>query len=404
MSLSSENQLQIKELELSSLIDTIRLISDNPSEADLYTIYRLSHQANTRIRKMALYVKDEDNWGFKTGFGTSYNYKNISLPEQLFESKVPNEILHTLQGFSEFDDVVATENQEKVLAYTFFGFTEDSSQGMPPDRDYLETLCQIIIVTLENKRMASRELERQSYHAQLEIAKEVQTLLFPKILPQTDKRYVAASYLPHHRVGGDYYDYIPLDNAGFLMCVADVSGKGIPAALLMSNFQAGLRLLAKQGRPLVEIVHELNGLVMNNAQGANFITAFFLEYDAQNECIRYINAGHNPPFAFIHQEWVRLEKGCTIVGGFDELPFMEEGILEDAKDFFVFCFTDGFIENYDEQDGDIFGEDRLLDFLKVHYLDNLPILHQKLIAKLEEFAGGNEYADDVTLLSCRVTS
>ena len=266
---------------------------------------------------------------------------------------------------------------------------------------FLETLCQIIIVNLENKKMASRELERQGYRAQLEIAHEVQTLLFPKTLPYNGQRQVHANYLPHHRVGGDYYDYLDFDDGSFLMCVADVSGKGVPAALLMSNFQAGLRLLAKQRHSLSDIVTELNSLVMANAQGANFITAFFLLYDAPSKTIRYINAGHNPPFIFVKNEWRRMEEGTTIVGGFDELPFLEEGEIQDVMEFFVFTFTDGFIENYDEEDG-IFGEDRLLEFLKDHHQLALPQLHQQLIDKLQEFAGGNEYADDVTLLSCRV--
>ncbi len=403
MSNRIENRLHIKELELKSLIDTIRLINSNASEEDLYRIYKFSLHAAPRITKMALYVLDEQ-WVYKTGFGFTHNYQNLALPESLLSSSKPNDLLSSLPSFQEFDQVLAVEHQQKILAYSFFGFDKDIPANDPQtDMAFLETLCQIIIVTLENKRMSSREVERQSYKAQLEIAHEVQTLLFPKSLPDKPNQEVHANYLPHHRVGGDYYDYLDFEDGSFLMCVADVSGKGVPAALLMSNFQAGLRLLSKQQHALTNIVIELNSLVMNNAQGANFITAFFLWYDAPNQSIRYINAGHNPPFIFVQEEWRRLEEGTTIVGGFDELPFLEEGIIEDVDEFFVFCFTDGFIENYDEEGG-IFGEDRLLEFLKEHYELPLSELHNLLIHKLQEFAGGNEYADDVTLLSCRLLS
>lgn len=400
MPTSIETQLYIKELELNSLIDTIKLINTNASDKDLYRIYKFSLHGMPLISKMLLYVLEED-WVYKTSFNTTYDYKNILIAEEILgedKSAALSEVMY----FSEFDQVIPIRHHGKVIAYTFFGLNKDADQGDAAiDLEFLEVLCQIIIANIEDKKIASREMERQGYRAQLEIAHEVQTLLFPKTLPYSNRRQVYANYLPHHRVGGDYYDYIDLDDGSFLMCVADVSGKGVPAALLMSNFQAGLRLLAKQRHSLTTIIEELNALVMDNAQGANFITAFFLLYDAPSKTIRYINAGHNPPFIRVKEEWHRMEEGTTIIGGFDELPFLTEGAIEQADQFFVFTFTDGFIENYDESNG-IFGEDRLLDFLKEYYTLELPELHQKLIDELQQFAGGAAYADDVTLLSCRV--
>jgi sigma-B regulation protein RsbU (phosphoserine phosphatase) len=391
---SAEHKLYIKEYELKSLIDAIRLTNLNQSKEELFRIYELTLHAHPHIEKMALYVFTGNAWRYQVGFGTAHDYRTTLMPPEFASDPSPAQLLPAMPPFHEFDAAIPSKQQGQPTAFTFLGFkAQAETEGMDPE--FLETFCQIIMVTWENKRM-------QQYRSQFEVAYDVQALLFPKSLPYTPQRKAMASYLPHHRVGGDYYDYISFQDGSFLMCVADVSGKGVPAALLMSNFQSGLRLLAKQRQPLLRIVEELNWLVMSNAQGEHFITAFFLLYEAPERRIRYVNAGHNPPFAHIGGQWLRLHLGTTLIGGFDELPFMEEGVLEDVAEFFVFAFTDGFTENYNEQE-ELFGEDRLLEFLQEHTHLELPVLHEKLMQQLQRFAGSNEYADDVTLLSCKVS-
>jgi sigma-B regulation protein RsbU (phosphoserine phosphatase) len=103
---------------------------------------------------------------------------------------------------------------------------------------FIQALSNIIIVAIENKKLARKQLEQEAFRKELEIASDVQQFLFPDKLPNTERLKMEASYLPHDLVGGDYYDFIPINKNQFLLCVADVSGKGIPAALMMSNFQA----------------------------------------------------------------------------------------------------------------------------------------------------------------------
>ena len=117
-------------------------------------------------------------------------------------------------------------------------------------------------------------------------------------MPYNKRVKIKATYFPHDLIGGDYYDYIPVDKKRFIICIADVSGKGIPAALLMSNFQASLRTLIRQTNDLKEIVSELNHLTYENAQGEHFITFFIAMYDKSKHTLTYINAGHNPAFPF----------------------------------------------------------------------------------------------------------
>ena len=130
---------------------------------------------------------------------------------------------------------------------------------------------------------------------ELELASEMQSMLFPRKLPNDEKMDVDALYQAQHQVGGDYYDFIRLNENEVAFCIADVSGKGVSAALLMANFQANLRALFKTTSSLNEIVTDLNRLVNENAKGEKFVTLFIAKYNYITRFLTYINAGHNPP-------------------------------------------------------------------------------------------------------------
>jgi sigma-B regulation protein RsbU (phosphoserine phosphatase) len=215
---------------------------------------------------------------------------------------------------------------------------------------------------------------------------------------------VEASYLPHDRVGGDYYDYIPINKSQFLLCVADVSGKGIPAALMMSNFQASLRTLLRQTPNLTDIVEALNYQVLENAKGEKFITCFIGIYDISLKTLVYINCGHNPPILIDKKNGLQLlEDGSTVLGAVHPMPFVNEGFVPDIDDFLLFCYTDGVTETIDEKENE-FGLESLIKYFKEDGIfdKSLSNIHQDIIVDLDRFKGTNGYRDDITLLSCRI--
>ncbi len=402
MPLSLEEQLQMKDLELTALFETIRAINENASEVDLYKIYKFILRSKTNFSKLALYVKDLD-WECKTYFGTEHFYDEISLPRSVLEYTEISDLSDTLDldYFTEFDKIIPVKHKEVVLAFVFLGISNGLDNLEKLDLAFINALSNIIIVAIENKKFARKEQQQQDYNRQLDIAKNVQHLLFPKKLPNSTELKVEASYLPHHTIGGDYYDFLELSETSRLLCIADVSGKGIPAAILMSNFQAGLRVLAMKNKDLEEVVADLNKLIIQNSQGENFITAFFLLYDIESKTLSYVNAGHNPPFIFRDGKVKRLLAGTTVLGSFPELPFIETGIEENLDKFLVFSFTDGFTETYNEK-GEEFGEEDLEYFISNNLLLDPKTMHAKLIALLNTFKGRNAYADDITLLSLHV--
>lgn len=399
-----EYRLQVKEMELNALFETIQAINDNEPEDHLYRIYRFTLRSRQHIGRLALFVMDEDTemWECKSSFGIDGNGLIAELPASIKEIKEITDISGNegVSFLSQFDKVIPVNHKDATLAYVLIGKKQGKEIG---EVDFIEALSNIIIVAIENKKLARKQSRQEIIRRQMDIAKDVQVLLFPKKLPYTDRLKVAASYKPHHTVGGDYYDFIEIDEDRFILCIADVSGKGIPAAILMSNFQAALRTLVRKKTPLKEIIEELNHLIMQNARGENFITAFFLEYDFSTHIIHYVNAGHNPPFLFIgNGEPLFLEEGTTIIGCFDPLPMLQLPALK-ADNFLLFCFTDGFTETYNE-DNEEFGIQLLGDFIKKNLDLDQRELHTRLLSYLNTFRGNNAYADDITLLSCKVNN
>ncbi len=399
-----KKQIEKKELELNALLEITQAINSNVPEDSLYKIFNFTLRSNLNIKKLALFVYDEI-WSCKVSFGSTKNYYKVRLDERV--KMVKN--IHRMEefdncDFEEFDLVIPIAHKDETLALIFVGGL-DFHHGSHDDGEnikFIQALSNIIIVAIENKKLARKQLEQEAFRKELEIASDVQQFLFPDKLPNTERLKLEASYLPHDRVGGDYYDYIPINKNQFLICVADVSGKGIPAALMMSNFQASLHTLLRQTPNLKEIVEALNYQVLDSTKGEKFITFFGAVYDLSLKSMVYINSGHNPPILWDRKNGLRLlEDGSTVLGAMHPLPFINEGFIPDLDEFLLFCYTDGLTETINEE-GKEFGVDYLTDYFKNNHYKDLKTIHQDLIVALDGFKGRNSYRDDITLLSCRV--
>jgi phosphoserine phosphatase RsbU/P len=404
--LDIKKQFEIKELELNALLEITQAINSNLPEESLYKIYNFTLRSNLNIKKLALFVLD-DEWNCKACFGTDNQFTKSTL---LPEFKTIQDITHLKEfkecEFTEFDIVIPVTHKSDTLALVFVGGLDrnDIRYENEDGIRFIQALSNIIIVAIENKKLARKQLAQEAFRKELEIASDVQQFLFPETLPNTPTLKMEASYLPHDLVGGDYYDYIPINKNQFLICVADVSGKGIPAALMMSNFQASLRTLLRQTPNLTDIIEALNFQVLENTKGEKFITFFAAIYDIRLKTMVYVNAGHNPPILLDKKHGIRLlEDGSTVLGAMHPLPFINEGFVTNVDDFLLFCYTDGLIETINEA-GNEFGMQALLDYFNEDqtYRKDLKIIHQDLIVALDSFKGKNGYHDDITMLSCRV--
>lgn len=404
--LDLRKQFEIKELELNALLEITQAINSNLPEESLYKIYNFTLRSNLNIKKLALFVLDDD-WYCKAHFGTGHHYGRVKL---LPEFKTIQDITHLRDfkecEFTEFDIIIPVAHKGNTLALAFVGGLDkyDLSYENEDGIKFIQALSNIIIVAIENKKLARKQLEQEAFRKELEIASDVQQFLFPEKLPNTERLKVEASYLPHDMVGGDYYDYIPINKNQFLICVADVSGKGIPAALMMSNFQASLRTLVRLTPNLTDIVEALNYQVLENTKGEKFITFFAAIYDIRLKTMVYVNSGHNPPLLWDRKHGLRLlEDGSTVLGAMHPLPFLNEGFVTDLDDFLLFCYTDGLTETVNEE-GQQFGVESLMTYFNdpLTHTKSLKTIHQDLIVALDHFKERNGYNDDITILSCRV--
>ncbi|GAB3225784.1 SpoIIE family protein phosphatase [Hymenobacter seoulensis] len=405
--ITSEKRLFLKERELGALLEITQAINQDPTEASLYKIFQFTLLGQLNIRRLVLYVKEEGEWECMVSFGQGLvDFRKVALPEVIRENctQLPCP-LSSFEGLSaewEYLEIVIPVVQNgNVLAYVMVGNVHDDYASEEATK-FLQTLSNILIGAIENRRLARQRVAAAAMRKEIEIAQEVQTMLFPRTLPNDAAVAVHASYVPHSAVGGDYYDVVPLDADRFLFCVADVSGKGVAASLLMSNFQAGLRTLLRQKVDLATVVQELNNLIFRNAGGDKFITVFFGLYNKRTRVLQYVNAGHNDPLLIPDSGPVQLLKsGSIMLGVMDELPVLQVGEVVVEPRTTLLTYTDGLTEVFDSNH-DEFGEEGVLRVMYHNRYAPLTTVHKELLREINTFnQSGSGFADDITILSCR---
>jgi phosphoserine phosphatase RsbU/P len=400
-------QLEAKKLQLHWLLQITKAINhDYFKPKQLFDIYEHILNAQLKVGKLALFIKEE-KWTCSLLYGTDNNFENIELEkiiEELndFHNLEMDKALWVKNFRSSIRVVRKEDNKEYTLAYALIDDFKNSPIANKNELiKFIETITSLIVVANENKRIADEKVRQASIKRELELARQMQTMLFPISLPDTEEIEFHASYLPHQEVGGDYYDYIQLNPDEFVFCMADVSGKGIPAALLMSNFQANLHAHLSASTSLTDLITLLNEKVYKSAKGEKFITFFIARFNTKTKELHYVNAGHNPPF-LIHDKVVyMLNEGCTGLGMFEQLPFINPGKVYVPDNALLLCYTDGVTdtENDDERE---FGVERLREFLITNlHTARIETLHNTLISTLNTFRQSKAFTDDITLLSCR---
>lgn len=395
-------ELNVKKLQLHWLLQITKAINYNLPAAQLFEIYETVMRDQLKVQKLALYVH-ESKWHSMLSYGVNAETNEINLEERFSELNALQANNLRMPAWVEgFESIIPVYHNDKPLAYAFIGDLQHAEiSSMKEVLPFIHTITNIIVVAIENKRLTRDTIRQAQIQRELELAARMQNMLFPAHLPMINKLEVSPMYLPNQQVGGDYYDYIELNDEELLICLADVSGKGISAALLMSNFQANLNAHARFSPSLPELISVLNASVNKSAKGEKFITVFLAVLNTKTNMIRYINAGHNPPFIYQDESFTMLDKGTTGLGMFEELPFIHEGLACLKPRGILFCYTDGIVEQENLQ-GDIYGMERLMELIRTNGNGcTMMDLNRKVLDDFTGFRGNAESLDDVTLLSCR---
>ncbi len=393
---------QRKELELKALLEITQAINENKPSSVLLNIFKFTCLVHLNIRSMVLYVVEQKGYRQSIAHGIKAKVPDL-IPEEKVKDDKQSGALNIMvdegYSFSELETYLPVYHKDKMLAILFL---KKKDEIIELDLDFTQALTNILVVALENKRFAKRQLEQERLKKEIEIASNVQRMLFPSDLPQNGKLKAKVTYIPHSTVGGDYYDLIQKSEDETFFCIADVSGKGMPAALLMSNFQAALRTLLRSTSDLKMIVEQLNYTIFENTKGEKFITFFLGVYNYKTRELTYINAGHNPPILCWEGERrsEKLGAGTTILGAFEALPFLEIGKREYLKGFTIHLYTDGLTESFNEQ-GEEYGDERFEKYIKTQLCVDPEDFHLAFFEELSRFSNGVDRSDDITMMSLR---
>jgi phosphoserine phosphatase RsbU/P len=399
-----EYQLTLKDFKLNSLLDITSAITTNQEVDHLVRIFEFILREQLGFDKFVLFNKQE-NWNCLLKPGFKGKVKDIDVQRDLsrFKEITIIESSHSTI-INDFDIIVPIFHSDKPLAYLLLAGLEHKKMQMSEkmrDVGFIQTLTNIIVVAIENKRMARATIKQERLKKELEVAKEMQKLLFPSDLPSNKRMDISAKYKPRHEVGGDYYDFIPLGNEEYILCMADVSGKGISAALLMANFQATIRTIFRYQRfEMKFLMEELNRKVMTSAKGEKFITFFLAHYNADSRVLTYVNAGHNHPFITNGKKVEMLNQGSIGLGMMEELPFINIGKVELKPNTTLILYTDGIVE-LENSSENYFGLDRLVKMVHSYYPLKMEDLNNLIFSKLDEWRGALKLVDDTAIFSCR---
>ncbi|KEO72764.1 PP2C family protein-serine/threonine phosphatase [Anditalea andensis] len=398
---SESVKFQRKELELKALLEITQAINENKPESVLFNIFKFTCLIHLNVKAMVLYVGDQEGFRERIAHGVKEKIPALIPYVDVEDNKEIgklNLVMSEEYSFSELDFYVPVYHKDKMLAILLL--KKKDEHGL--DLDFPQALANILVVALENKRFARRQLEQERLKKEVEIASSVQRMLFPAVLPETQKLKAKVTYVPHSTVGGDYYDLIKKSEDELFFCIADVSGKGMPAALLMSNFQAALRTLLRSNSDLKMVVEQLNYTLFDNTKGERFITFFLGHYNYKTHELIYVNAGHNPPVLCWEgeQRVELLEAGTTILGAFEELPFLSVGKREHLSGFSFHLYTDGLTESLNAKDEE-YGDERFLEFVRKNLDIDPNVFHEAFFKELDEFSKDMAKQDDITLLSLK---
>jgi sigma-B regulation protein RsbU (phosphoserine phosphatase) len=261
--------------------------------------------------------------------------------------------------------------------------------------NFLSSLCNLAAMAIDNARLFEESLAKQRLEEELNLAHTIQENLLPREMPKFAGSDVRAFHIPTKQVGGDYFDVIKLDENLLCVAIADVSGKGFPAALLMANLQSAFHALITTGMQLVEVCERLNNIVFENTDFDKFITFFAAIYNSNERVLRYVNAGHNYPFLLkASGEIHRLDKGGLLLGVLRDVKY-EAGEEKINNGDLLYLFTDGINEAMNSE-AEQFTEEKLEGVLIRNRTFSAAEILEIVKDEITSFVGDAPQSDDIT--------
>lgn len=399
----STSRLKFSNFKLKTLLDITNAIVANLPVDQLIAQFQILLKEQLNINKVLIFFYQND-WKIilKSGV-TEEDYANIDPARDLEDIKDIT-VTYSMSGenLSAFDFIIPILKDGKSIAYVLMDDIDGDEGGVSPsikNLQFIQTITNIIIVSIQNHRLMEENMQQERIKKEMEMAAQMQNMLVPKsdVFNGEKNIRVQSFYMPHYEVGGDYYDFGYIGDDEMFFCIADVSGKGMSAAILMSNFQASLKALFVPDMELTTLVMRLNSIIVHNSNGERFITLFIGRYNLKTHVLRYVNAGHNAPilYNYVTKSKQYLNKGCVGIGMLDEIEALEEGCIKFENNHKILCFTDGLVEL--EKDGiPDFGQTVVEEYVATDY--DIETTISKILQSLDIKRSNTTLFDDITIL------
>ncbi|MES2131648.1 MAG: SpoIIE family protein phosphatase [Bacteroidota bacterium] len=389
----------VKDVKLSSLLEMTKAINNNVSTSQLLDIYQEILENKLKVGKLVLFNFDTE-WKCILKYGVDESFNHLVFEKELLDIEEIETISYSKGNLSKrFEIVIPVYHKKTPLAFVLLGDIDEKKLEMSSaikHLPFIQTLTNVMIVAMENKKLSKQSIQRAAIQKELELAKGMQNLLFPSSLPNIPEIEMDVMYFPHQQVGGDYYDVIWTTDEECIFCLADVSGKGVAAALLMSNLQAAL----KYTRDLTEVVIDINQLIFDNAKTEKFISMFIAKYNIKTRKLNYINAGHNAPILYNNGKLKHLDKGCTLLGITSPLQSVEKESILISKNSLLFAYTDGLTDIMNDTEDNVSIAD-IENIMLKNNLASCSMINKAIMYYAEEFKGEMPFVDDIALMTCK---
>lgn len=273
--------------------------------------------------------------------------------------------------------------------------SQDSGELIP----VFQTMANQAAIAIENAKLQQERIEKELMDKELELARTIQSGFWPKEVPDIPNYRIAGCSKPAKSVGGDYYDYIPIPETkrwGFT--VADVTGKGVPASLLMATMRASLRSHVENSHNVSDSIKKVNKLIFEDSPMDKFITALYGELDTETHTFRYVNAGHNNPYLLNTENHTltKLNVGGVMLGIMDPVEFKEDSVSINAGEKLV-LFSDGIPEAQNGK-GEFFSDEAFEEWILEHKSLSPSQMMMNLLKTIENFSKGKSQSDDITII------
>lgn len=304
---------------------------------------------------------------------------------------------------NEIKAVIGLQFQSERVALVGVGARANNEGYSTSDYNFLQSLGNLAVLSIQKTYLLEERIEKERMEEELDIAKGIQEGLLPDPIPSSKELNITAKNISSYQVGGDYFDILEAPENRLLFAIGDVTGKGMPAALLMANLQAMLHVLLPIDISLSEATDRINDIIYQNTPSDKFITFFWGIFDPKNHEFQYVNAGHNPPILLRKDQdnVEELSEGGLILGATSTMTPYDQQTVSLSKNDILVLYTDGVTEAKDVSETEEYGEERLYRCIKEHRHKPAQVIQDAIIKDIKDFSADIQN-DDITLIIIKV--